>query len=98
VVACSALRAQYRKRLLKNGLRVLFVHLALTLAEAEARMLGRVGTSGFVMPPELCASQFAALEPPEGHEGAGCLEVDATEPAVSLVAQIRVWLETTPRE
>ena len=99
VVACSALRAEYRKRLLKNGLRVLFVHLALTPTQAEVRMLGRVGTpSGFVMPPELCASQFAALEPPQGHEGAGCLEVDATEPVASLVARIRAWLETTIRD
>ena len=37
-------------------------------------------------------------EPPQGHEGAGCLEVDATEPVASLVARIRAWLETTIRD
>lgn len=98
VVACSALRAEYRKRLSGNDLPLRFVHLAISPELAEARMRERAASeSGFVMPPGLCASQFAALEPLEASEGAGCLEVDATEPVEAVVARIRDWLDTTPR-
>lgn len=98
VVACSALRAEYRKRLSENDLPLQFVHLQIPSELAEARMRARAASeSGFVMPPGLCASQFAALEPLEASEGAGCLEVDATEPVEVVVARIRDWLDTPPR-
>eukprot|EP01133_Synstelium_polycarpum_P024098 gene24098-28915_t len=60
VVACSALRKDYRGRLRPDGLDVQFVHLAGDFETISARMRFR---AGHFMPESLLISQFEALEP-----------------------------------
>ena len=62
VVACSALKRDYRDRLVRPGepIRVIF------LAGDANLIAGRLSArNGHFMPPRLLASQFEALEPPE---------------------------------
>ncbi|MEM9882420.1 MAG: gluconokinase [Planctomycetota bacterium] len=82
VLACSALRRVYRKRLasgLEPGPR--FVYLAVDRATVAARMTGR----DHFMPPGLMESQFATLEPPTAGEA---LVLDARQPVDQLVAAV----------
>ncbi|WP_256252304.1 gluconokinase [Streptomyces sp. yr375] len=60
VVACSALKHEYRERLRGAGAGTWFLYLALDRATADRRVAGR--TDHF-MPARLVASQYAALEP-----------------------------------
>jgi gluconokinase len=62
VVACSALKASYRKMLAEDISDMRFVFLCGS-EEAIARRLRR--RRGHFMPPSLLESQLAALEPPE---------------------------------
>lgn len=62
VVACSALKRSYRQVLGGGDCRVIFVHLTGQPALVASRLAGR---KGHFMPPQLLASQFAALEPPD---------------------------------
>jgi gluconokinase len=88
VVACSALKREYRERLDRfpgpdgtaGRLGVRFVYLHLDQATAEARVAGR--TDHF-MRPALVPSQFAALEPLEVDETG--VRIDATMPVESIV-------------
>ena len=80
VLACSALKAAYRERLLAGivDARVVFLHgaqtlIAMRLAERKHRY----------MPASLLDSQFAALEPP-----ANALRVDVSSDIESSVATI----------
>lgn len=85
VLACSALRAEYRERLARPAqgaaAAVRFVYLHISPDEAQRRTSRR---EGHFMPAALVESQFATLEPP-----AGALTLDATLPPADLVAAIR---------
>lgn len=85
VLACSALRAAYRRRLDGGDTeRVRFVHLTGDRALFRARLEGR---KGHFMKAALLDSQLAALESP-----AEALAVDAASPPERLVEQIRAGL------
>lgn len=60
-IACSALKSKYREQLQAGNPRVEFVLLTGPPELIAQRLNHRVG---HFMPPELLASQFAALEPP----------------------------------
>ena len=81
VLACSALKAAYRARLVGgDAQRVRFVHLTGTPDVLRARIEGR---AGHFMKPGMLASQLATLEPP-----ADALTLDAARPVEALVADI----------
>lgn len=90
VLACSALRGDYRERLrapAEGGVhgQVRFVYLKIPLAEARRRLKHR---KGHFMPASLVESQFLTLEEP--HTG---LVVDGTHTPAELVQEIRQVLE-----
>ncbi|MFC5802222.1 gluconokinase [Streptomyces formicae] len=60
VMACSALKRDYRDVFRRAGAGVWFLHLALDRATADRRVAGR---TGHFMPAELVDSQYADLEP-----------------------------------
>ncbi|GAA4878024.1 gluconokinase, GntK/IdnK-type [Kitasatospora terrestris] len=60
VIACSALRRDYRDRLRPPGAEVWFLHLSLDPAVALERITAR---HGHFMPPQLLDSQYRLLEP-----------------------------------
>lgn len=89
VVACSALKADYRRRLLSRiPARAVIVHLQ----GDEETLRGRLACRrGHFMPPSLLASQFSALEPPTDSElpGATLVQVPvclATNSQIELVS------------
>jgi gluconokinase len=79
VIACSALKQAYRKQLQVTD-DVRFVYLRGTSDRIEARLRQR---AGHYMPPNLLASQFAALEEPQD---ALTLDIGATPE--QIVAEI----------
>jgi gluconokinase len=86
VLACSALKAAYRARLVGgDGDRVRFVHLTAAPDVLRARLEGR---ASHFMKPGMLASQLATLEPP-----ADALTLDAAQSPEALVAAIIGWLE-----
>src|SRR5262249_8200862 len=84
VLACSALRESYRKRLIsfdeQLASHVTFVYLDVTPGTAERRLLSRIG---HYMPSALVPSQFQALEEPNS-----ALWVDAGAPVQEILSQI----------
>lgn len=89
VISCSALKQSYRDRLAANRDEVVFVYLKGDYRLARERLLSR---KGHFMKADLLASQFDALEEPEG-----VLTVDfAQEPDV-IVGQIRQALGLSSR-
>ncbi|CAM5578015.1 gluconokinase [Streptomyces hirsutus] len=80
VMACSALKSDYRDLLRQAGTGVWFLHLAIDRASAERRVAGRVG---HFMPARMEASQYAALEPLRPDEPG--LTVDAAADPQSIV-------------
>lgn len=80
VVACSALKASYRRLLLEDVRGVCIVHLTAPAEVLQERVAER---AGHFMPATLVESQVAALEPP-----ADALVVDATRPVNEVVEQI----------
>jgi gluconokinase len=81
VLACSALKQAYREYLLIDETQVKLVYLKGDYDLIHARLAQR---HGHFMPPELLASQFAALEEPE--QG---VSVDIKHPPETIVALIR---------
>jgi gluconokinase len=79
VITCSALKQAYRARLSVDD-RVRFVYLRGNYALIEARLRER---TGHYMPPDLLASQFAALEEPQG-----VLTIDINQLPEQIVAEI----------
>jgi len=79
VIACSALKASYRKRLAAGG-DVRIVYLKGDAATIEPRLARR---SGHFMPASLLPSQFATLEEP-----ADAIVVDIRQPIETQVAAI----------
>ena len=81
VLACSALKAAYRARLVGgDAQRVRFVHLTGTPDVLRARLEAR---AGHFMKPGMLASQLATLEPPSD-----AWTLDVAQPADALVAEI----------
>jgi gluconokinase len=60
VMACSALRYEYRERFRRAGAGVWLLYLAVSETAARRRVAGR---HGHFMPASLVDSQYAALEP-----------------------------------
>jgi gluconokinase len=95
VLACSALKASYRQRILRGiesadgkldvGVRI--VYLKGDAKTIEPRLALR---SGHYMPPSLLASQFAALEEPED-----AMVIDIRQTTEAQAAQIAAALRTT---
>jgi gluconokinase len=79
VLACSALRAEFRQQLAEAG-DVRYVFLRCSYEVAELRMRSR---PGHFMPSNLLPSQFEALEEP-----ADALAIDATRSVDNLVSEI----------
>ena len=89
VVACSALKIQYRL-ILNNSQNYELVHLFGDLKTIKQRMNRR----NHFMPIKLIESQFEALEPPTVEENAIAIEIDL--PIEALVDKIA--LELTNRQ
>jgi len=87
VVACSALRRNYRDRLRAAAHRVRFVYLRVPEAELRRRMEHRK----HFMPPILLRSQLDTLEIPEAE--ADVLTVDGTGPLAGNVSRTMAWLD-----
>lgn len=90
VITCSALKRAYRDRLRAAG-RIGFVFLAIDADLARARLATR---TGHFMPAALVASQFAALEPPDGE--ADILPLGATLATTAQVAAVIAALADPP--
>jgi gluconokinase len=93
VVACSALRSVYRKRLLPHDRRladrVRFVYLRISPEAAKERLLMR---KDHFMPAPLVVSQFEALEEPED-----ALTIDAERPVDEVLARAADSLSLPPQ-
>lgn len=88
VLACSALKRQYRDALRSGLPRLGFVYLSMTRVQSLARVANR---PGHFFPAALVDTQFATLEPP-------CDEPDVlTLPAIDDTAQqlacVMQWLQ-----
>jgi gluconokinase len=82
VLACSALKADYREYLEKGcPTNVRYVYLRGSAELVRRRLEGR---KGHFMNPVLLESQFETLEPPEGD-----IQVDAAPPPEEIAAEIR---------
>jgi len=86
VLACSALRQNYRDRLDRAG-KIRWVYLKGDAATIEPRLASR---RGHFMPSTLLASQFATLEEP-----AGAMVVDVAQTTAVQAAQIAATLRST---
>ncbi len=86
VVACSALKQQYR-RMLSNGIPITWVYLKGSPALIGSRLMQR---TGHFMKVEMLASQFEALEEP--HDA---IVADISSPPKVIVEQILSQLRCT---
>ena len=91
VMACSALKRAYRRRILAQEPETLFVLLDVRREELERRMHAR---RGHFMPASLLASQLATLEPLSASEPGVTVPVrgqgaDVTERVLAAVLQRR---------
>jgi gluconokinase len=82
VVACSALRATYRERLLQWASGARFVHLQVGKTLLRERLENR---KGHFADERLLESQLSTLEAPAGQEA---LVVDASRPVTEIVEEI----------
>ncbi|WP_342364917.1 gluconokinase [Streptomyces sviceus] len=90
VVACSALKHEYRRLFLGAGAGVWFLYLELDQGMADRRVAGR---ADHFMPARLVASQYATLEPLRPDEPG--LTVDAmTDPQTIVDQAVRAVRET----
>lgn len=89
VVACSALKKNYRDLLRQGASDVLFVHVQGSPEVLAQRMQQR--TSHY-MPPTLLQSQLAILEPPQASEAA--LTLDMLSPPEQQCQQVMQYLQT----
>ena len=79
VMACSALKRQYRDLFRTHIERVQFVYLHAGRDVVARRIAER---SGHFMPPSLLDTQIAALEPPTSDEGVITIDVSAPRSAI----------------
>ncbi len=91
VLACSALRRDYRDRLRRGAPDLRFVHVDIDRAESHRRVAAR---RGHLFPASLVDSQFEALESPVGEPGV--LAVPATDPTPRQVEAVLRWLGRAP--
>ena len=89
VVACSALKRAYRRRLAAGHDDVRFVYLQGDYDLIAGRLARR---RGHYMPPALLRSQFDALEEPGREENPLVVPIDA--PPEKIVAAITAMLDT----
>jgi gluconokinase len=89
VLACSALKADYRTELGVDDADVRLVYLSVPKAELKRRLEVR---TGHYAGPELLDSQLETLEVPESG-----LHLDGTRPVSWLVARTRSFLAEPPR-
>jgi gluconokinase len=92
VLACSALKREYRRRLVAPTVpadAVRFVYLRASPSLLEARLSER---RGHFFSPALLASQLAALEEPAAGEAAPVLTVDAASAPEEIVRDVRAAL------
>ena len=94
VLTCSALKRRYRDRLRAAAPGLRFVFMAIEREESERRVMARAATHFFRH--SLVASQFEALEPPQGEPGV--LAVDAVRPIAQLCAEVTRWLRAEAAE
>ena len=85
VLACSALKQNYRVILQSNTSDVIFIWLDGSYNLIKSRMQNR---EGHYMPPGLLQSQFDALEPP-----AEALKVDIDQSPKSILSDIHKYIE-----
>ncbi len=83
VLAFSGLRAAHRQRLRESGVPIRFVFLRASPAVIAARLAAR---HGHFMPPDLQASQFAALEMPDAEPDV--VQLDAGAPFAQVLAEV----------
>ena len=79
VIACSALKRAYRDILVHGRTDVRMVFLNGTQELIASRLAQR---KGHFMPPDLLASQFNTLEPPDGSENPITVSIDASVDAI----------------
>ena len=91
VVACSALKRAYRRMVVGDRPCVRLVYLDGTRELIAERLARR---RGHFMPPQLLASQFAALEPPGPDEHPIVVAID--RPLDQIVADIAAALRPEP--
>jgi len=87
VLTCSALKASYRDRLRAAAPGLRFAWLDLDAASAQARVAQR---SAHFFPAGLVATQFDALESPQGEPGV--LRLDALLPPEVLAECVAGWV------
>jgi carbohydrate kinase (thermoresistant glucokinase family) len=85
VVACSALKEQYRRLLIPEPGKVRLVHLAGDFSLISSRLQER---AGHFMKPEMLQSQFETLEPPQD-----AIALDIAQTPATLVAKLRQALD-----
>lgn len=87
VLACSALRSDYRVRLARGvpADQLVFAYLDADRAVLEQRLAGR---TGHFFPASLLDSQFSALEPPGTDEPAKIFAVKADQTPEQVVSAI----------
>ena len=91
VMACSALKRSYRRRILAEEPEAFFLLLAVGRQELERRLRAR---RGHFMPASLLASQLATLEPLATAEPGTAIEIhgqaaDVVERALAAILQRR---------
>jgi len=89
VVACSALKKNYRDQLRQGAPEVLFVHLQGSPEVLNQRLQQR---TGHYMPPTLLQSQLAILQPLQEDEAA--LTLDMQLPPEQQCHQVMQYLQT----
>ena len=87
VLTCSALKASYRDRLRAAAPGLRFAWLELDPASAQRRVGQR---PSHFFPAGLVATQFEALEPPQGEPGV--LALDALQPADAIAESVVRWI------
>jgi gluconokinase len=87
VLTCSALKLSYRDRLRRAAPGLRFAWLDLDRAAAEARVAQR---PSHFFPAGLVATQFEALQSPQGE--AGVLRVDALLPPEAIADRVVRWM------
>ena len=88
IVACSALKADYRQRLRSASEDVIFLFLAVPAQLAARRVESR---PAHFMPARLVPDQFAVLERPTPAER-DVIEVDASRPLEDVVSRLTARL------
>lgn len=86
VVACSALKKNYRAKILADSPKTQFIHLAGSRELISARLSQRKHE---FMPIELLDSQFETLEPLEPGERGRIIEI--SPPVEEIVKEISTW-------